>query len=98
MYEGVASTNASDRTATNIPGMKKQNSAMQADWPGLAALNCNYDPQTDIFTVKRKGVRLLVAQMSTPAGRKAIGTFFTGDLAAIHPNQAANTPIAPPCS
>lgn len=96
MYEDVASINPSDRASTTIPWMKKQNFAMQADWPGLAALNCHYDLQTDVFTVKRQGVQLLVAQTNTPAGREAIGTFFTGYLAAIHPNQAARHPDRAP--
>ena len=75
---------------------KKQNFAMQADWPGLAALECYYDCDTDVLTVKRQGVELLVAQTNTPAGRNAIGTFFTGYLAAIYPSQAARHPERAP--
>lgn len=79
-----------------VPWMKKQNFAMQCDWPGLAALNCHYEPHTGILTVKRKGAKLLVAQTNTSAGRERIGAFFTGYLAAIHPSQSAKHPDRAP--
>lgn len=82
--------------ATVVPWMKKQNFAMQCDWPGLAALDCHYEPQTAVLTVKRKGVELLVAQTNTPAGRDRISAFFTGYLAAIHPSLAARHPDRAP--
>ena len=86
-----------DSTGTNgdqpiVPWMKKQNFAVQCDWAELAALNCHYDPQTTVLTVQRQGVELLVAATDTPAGRDAIGIFFTGYLAAIHPSQSARHP------
>jgi hypothetical protein len=79
-----------------VPWMKKQNFAMQADWPDLAALDCDYNPQTAVLTLKRQGVELLVAQTNTPAGRCSISTFFTGYLAAIYPSQAARHPDRAP--
>ena len=92
MYDSVAPDNASPV----VPWMKKQNFAMQCDWPGLAALDCHYEPYTGILTVKRKGVKLLVAETNTPAGRDRIGAFFTGYLAAIHPSQSARHPDRAP--
>jgi hypothetical protein len=88
MFDSLAAENASPL----VPWMKKQNFAMQCDWPGLAALDCHYDPQTAVLTVKRQGVELLVAETNTPGGRYTIGTFFTSYLAAIHPSQAARHP------
>lgn len=79
-----------------VPWMKKQNFAMQCDWPGLAALDCQYDPQTSVLTVKRKDVELLIAETNTPTGRDRIGAFFTGYLAAIHPSQSARHPDRAP--
>jgi len=75
-----------------VPWMKKQNFAMQCDWPGLAALNCQYNADTGVLTVKRKGVELLVAETHSSTSRDCIGAFFTGYLAAIYPSQAAKHP------
>ena len=84
MYESTALD-----TSRVVPWMKKQNFAMQCDWPGLAALACHYEPATGILTVQRKGVELLVAETTNPEGRDRIGAFFTGYLAAIYPSQSA---------
>ncbi len=96
MYKNVSCTDAIDRVSTDIPWMKKQNFAMQADWAGLAALDCHYEPQTSVLTVKRQNVELLVAQTDTTDGRDAIGNFFTGYLAAIYPSLAARHPDRSP--
>lgn len=82
--------------STSVGWMKKQNFAMQADWAGLAALDCNYQPETGVLTVKRQGVELLVASSDTPDGRNTIGAFFTGYLAAIYPSQTARHPSRAP--
>jgi uncharacterized protein YcbX len=85
-------SNVPDSDSLVVPWMKKQNFAMQCDWPGLAALDCHYEPSTGILTVKRQGVELLVAETNTRAGRYAIGAFFTGYVAATHPTQSARHP------
>ncbi len=79
MYDG-----ASDNASPVVPWMKKKNFAMQCDCPELAAVDCHYESSTGILTVKRKGVQLLVTDTNTPAGRYAIGEFFTDYLAAIN--------------
>lgn len=84
------------RESVIVPWMKKQSFAMQCDWPGLAALNCQYDPQTGVLTVKRNWVELLVAQTNTESGRDRINAFFTGYLAAIYPSQSARHPDRTP--
>ena len=80
---------AIDADLTKVPWMKKQNFAMQNDWHGLAALDCDYSLATGILTVKRKGVELLVADTNSENGRDRISTFFTGYLAGIYPSQTA---------
>lgn len=92
MYDSQVNTSAE----ILVPWMKKQNFAMQCDWTLLAALDCHYDPQTTILTVKRQGVELLVAETNTQTGRDRIGAFFTGYLAAIHPSKAARHPERAP--
>ncbi|MBW4627871.1 MAG: MOSC domain-containing protein [Brasilonema octagenarum HA4186-MV1] len=82
--------------STKVPWMKKHNFAMQNDWGGLAALDCDYEAATSTFTVKRKGVELLVADTTSTSGRDRIATFFTGYLAGIHPSQVARHPNRAP--
>ncbi len=85
-----------DSNSTIVPWMKKQNFIMQNDWPGLAAVNCFYEPETGTLTVKRKGIDLLVADTKTSEGRNLISAFFTGYLAGIYPSQAARHPNRAP--
>jgi len=92
MYGSVTA----DHASPVVPWMKKQNFAMQCDWPSLAALDCDYDPQTALLRVQRKSVELLVAETNTTDGRDRINAFFTGYLAAIHPSQAARHPDRAP--
>ena len=92
MYDSVAN----DKASSIVPWMKKHNFAMQCDWPGLAALDCHYEPTTGILTVKRKDVELLAAETNTSVGRSAIGAFFTGYLAACYPSQVAKHPERAP--
>ncbi|KAF3888360.1 MULTISPECIES: MOSC domain-containing protein [Nostocales] len=77
---------------TAVPWMKKQHFAMQNDWSGLAALDCSYEPETGILTVRRKEEELLVADTHSLTGRDRIGSFFTGYLAGIYPSQTARHP------
>lgn len=84
------------RESVIVPWQKKQNFAMQCDWPSLAALNCHYDFQTDVLTLKRNSVELLVAETNTESGRDRINAFFTGYLAAIYPSQSARHPDRSP--
>ncbi|MFH7024601.1 MAG: MOSC domain-containing protein [Heteroscytonema crispum UTEX LB 1556] len=81
---------------TKVPWMNKQNFAMQNDWHGLAALDCDYEETTGTFRVKRKGVELLVADVNSETGRDRISTFFTGYLAGIYPSQSARHPHRAP--
>jgi len=53
---------------------------MQCDWPGLAGLDCHYEPSTGVLTVKREGVEL-VAETTQLGATQCV---FTGYLAAIH--------------
>lgn len=85
-------SNITDNATFIVPWMKKQNFAMQADWAGLAALDCNYQPQSGVLTIKRQGVELLRQHTNTTEGRNMIGAFFTGYLAAIYPSQTARHP------
>ena len=89
-------SSTTDNNSPVVPWMKKQNFAMQCDWPGLAALDCHYEPSTEILTVKRRGTKLLVAPTNTSDGRQCIGAFFTGYLAAIYPSQSAKHPNRAP--
>ncbi|MBP5972080.1 MOSC domain-containing protein [Brasilonema sp. CT11] len=82
--------------STKVPWMKKHNFAMQNDWAGLAALDCDYEAATSTLTVKRKGVELLVADTNSTSGRDSIATFFTGYLAGIYPSQVARHPNRAP--
>lgn len=94
MYAEKELTNAVD--LQDMGWLKKQFLAMQNDWPGLAALGCQYDAQTQTLIVQRQGVTLLSASTATSEGRTAIGTFFTGYLAALHPTQTARHPHKAP--
>jgi uncharacterized protein len=78
--------------AENAPWMSKKHLAVQNDWPLLAALECQYEPQTAVLTVKRQGVAVLTAETNTTAGRDRIGSFFTEYLATIEPTKEARHP------
>ena len=82
--------------AQNRPWMSKKYLAVQNDWPLLAALECDYQPETAVLTVKRQGVAVLSAATNTAAGRDRIGTFFTEYLATIEPTKEAKHPQLAP--
>lgn len=83
MYDSIAPQTPS----AVVPWMRKKNFVMQCDFPTLAALACDYNPQTATLTIQRQGAELLTAQTNTITGRDAIGTFFTKYLAAHINNQ-----------
>lgn len=82
--------------AETTPWMKKNNFAMQNDWPGLAGLTCAYHAETQQLTVHRHEVELLSASTQTAADRDRIGAFFTGYLAALNPTATARHPEKAP--
>ncbi len=82
--------------AENAPWMSKKYLAVQNDWPLLAALECSYQPETAVLTVKRQGVAVLSAETNTAAGRDRISSFFTEYLAAIEPTKEARHPQLAP--
>ena len=87
---------AAKMPAQNRPWMSKKYLAVQNDWPGLAALECDYQPETAVLTVKRQGVAVLSAETNTVAGRDRISTFFTEYLATIEPTKEAKHPQLAP--
>ena len=82
--------------AENAHWMSKKYFAVQNDWPLLAALECHYQPETAVLTVKRQGVEVLSAETNTAAGRDRISTFFTEYLAGIEPTKEARHPQLSP--
>lgn len=80
----------------NLPWMSKKHFAVQNDWPALAALSCEYEPETAVLTVKHQGVGVLTAATNTAAGRDRISSFFTAYLATIEPTKEARHPQRSP--
>jgi uncharacterized protein YcbX len=76
----------------NAPWMSKKHLAVQNDWPLLAALECHYEPETAVLTVKRQGLGVLTAETNTAPGRDRISSFFTEYLATIEPTKEARHP------
>ncbi|MEG3860899.1 MOSC domain-containing protein [Microcoleus sp. herbarium12] len=87
---------AANIPAENAPWMSKKYLAVQNDWPLLAALECHYQPETAVLTVKRQGVAVLSAETNTAAGRDRTSTFFTEYLAEIQPTKEARHPQLAP--
>ncbi len=81
---------------TQVGWMKKQNFAVQNDWPQLAALDCCYHAETQEITVKNQGVKLITADLNIPEEREQISHFFTGYLAALSPTTTARHPQKAP--
>lgn len=79
-----------------VPWMRKQHFAVQCDWPGLAALDCRYDPDTTALQISRQGVELLSVLTNTHTGRQQLNTFFTGYVAALTPTATARHPDRAP--
>ncbi|GGA17544.1 MOSC domain-containing protein [Okeania sp. KiyG1] len=79
-----------------IPWMSKKHFAVQNDWPGLAALNCEFDSETGFLTVRRQGVELLKANTGLSEERDRISTFFTDYLKSLTPNKGARHPQKAP--
>ena len=80
----------------NIPWMSKKHFAVQNDWPLLAALECRYQSETGILTVKREGVTVLEAETITATGRDRISSFFTEYISTIEPTKEARHPTQTP--
>lgn len=81
--------------AETLPWQSKKYFAVQNDWPGLAALKCDYDPDQAELTVRRpkpSASKLLVAKTNTTQGRAEISAFFTNYLRTLEPTEAARHP------
>ncbi len=79
-----------------IPWMSKKHFAVQNDWPGLAALDCDFDPETEVLTVRRQGVEVVRENTNLSEGRDRLGAFFTDYLTTIEPNKGARHPEKAP--
>lgn len=79
-----------------LPWMSKKHFAVQNDWPGLAALDCDFDAETGFLTVRRQGVELLRANTGLSEERDRISAFFTDYLATLEPNKGARHPQKAP--
>jgi uncharacterized protein YcbX len=73
-----------------MPFMKKPCFAVQNDWPGLAALSCDVDPEAGRLTVRAGGRTVLDADLS--GDRTAIDDFFTQYIATLTATRAARHP------
>lgn len=82
--------------AGEVPWQSKKHFAVQNDWPLLAALECRYEAETAVLTVKRQGVMLLEAETQTATGRSRIGAFFSDYLATLTPTPEARHPQRSP--
>jgi uncharacterized protein YcbX len=80
----------------NIPWLSKKHFAVQNDWPGLAKLLCQYEPESGKLTVKKAGTTVLEANPVTATGRDLIGNFFTEYIATIEPTKEARHPAKLP--
>ncbi len=85
MYESVTV----EVPDTAVPWMKKKNFAMQCDLPVLAALNCHYDSNTTILTVKQGDSELLSAATNTQEGRDRLSSFFSDYIAPYRPQKGS---------
>lgn len=83
-------TDAGEDTGRLVPWMSKKHFAVQNDWPGLAALNCRYEEDSDRLIVQKNGMELLVANMQTE--RDQIDRFFTNYLVGLTPTESARHP------
>lgn len=83
MYESVTT----DIPDSAIPWMQKKNFAMQCDLPVLAALNCQYDSNSTIMTVKQGDRKLLSAAINSPEGRDRLSSFFSEYIAPYRPQK-----------
>ena len=79
-----------------LPWMSKKHFAVQNDWPGLAALDCDFNQETGFLTVRRQEVELLKANTNLAEGRDRISAFFTDYLATLEPNKGARHPQKAP--
>jgi uncharacterized protein YcbX len=83
-----------DRSSRAVPFLKKQCLAVQADWPGLAALRCDVDPATGRFVVHQGDEKVLDVDAS--GDRSAIDAFFTRYLTTLMPARTAKHPTSAP--
>ena len=79
-----------------VPWMSKKHFAVQNDWPGLAALDCHFDQETEFLSVGRQGVELVRENTSLSEGRHRLSDFFTDYLTSLEPNKGARHPQKTP--
>ncbi len=81
---------------TQVPWMKKQNFAVQNDWPQLAALDCHFQAETQELSIKYLNRELMRVNLKRLEDRERISDFFTGYLAALTPTKTARHPQKSP--
>ena len=81
-----------DQDLMQIPWMKKQNFAVQNDWPALANLDCTFQPETQELTVQSQGKVLIKGNLKNREEREQLSCFFTGYLVTLTPTKTARHP------
>lgn len=75
-----------------VPWMSKKYFAVQNDWPPLAMLDCEYDPQTGELSLRHPNNTRLTVNVNTPPGRDQVSAFVSSYLETLEPTPGARHP------
>lgn len=79
-----------------VPWLRKSHFATQNDWPGLAALQANFNEHANHLSISHAGQLAVTAPLTTSSCRQPLDDFMSAYIKTLQPHKKAKHPTPDP--